>query len=103
MRAGTRDVIGKGLLTASRYVLAVAALFVCSALNANAGDSLTCYKGDKDNRITIGEIAGADFRNAADECNSFYADCNGECYGCYLDEDSSREVCVDNQGKEFTP
>jgi hypothetical protein len=96
-----RNSFRKGLLKALCGGLAAIALLFCSSMIVNAGESLSCYKGDKDNRIYVGDISGADFQNAADECNSFYGDCNGECYGCYLEEDSSNEVCVDNQGKKF--
>lgn len=82
--------------------LATISLVVFAAVDSRAEDTLSCYKGDKNTNIYIGEIAGADFQNAAGECNSFFADCNGECFGCYLDEDSTREVCVDSQGNKFT-
>jgi hypothetical protein len=91
----------KGLLKALCSGTAAIALLFCSLMTAYADDSLSCYKGDKDNTIYIGEISGANFQNAAEECNSFYSDCNGECYGCYIEEDSSKEMCVDSQGKKF--
>jgi len=94
--------IGTKLLKTLCAGVAALALFVCASLNVQADDTLSCYKGDKDNRIFVGEISGADFQNAAAECNSFYGDCNGECFGCYLAEDSTSEICVDSQGKKFT-
>jgi len=102
MRACNSNGISKGFFKAFGSVLAAVALLACSAMSLYADDTLSCYKGDKDNRIYIGEISGADFQNAAAECNSFFGDCNGECFGCYLAEDSTREVCVDSQGKKFT-
>jgi hypothetical protein len=102
MRARTKKSFGRGLLKALCGGLATLALFFCSSMIVNADDSLSCYKGDKDKGIYIGDISGANFQNAAAECNSNFSDCNGECYGCYLDEDSSRILCVDSQGKKFT-
>jgi hypothetical protein len=102
VRACISDGISKGVHKAFGGVLAAVALLVCFATNVYADNSLSCYKGDKDNRIYIGEISGADFQNAAAECNSFFGDCNGECYGCYLDEESTREICLDSQGNKFT-
>jgi hypothetical protein len=69
---------------------------------AHADNALTCYRGDKENAVYMGEISGANFENAAGECNSFYADCNGECFGCYFDNELSQTVCIDNQGRKFT-
>jgi hypothetical protein len=102
-RAGTRDgnSFRNGLIKALSSGTAAVALLFCSSLTGYADDSLSCYKGDRDNRIYIGEISGANFQNAAEECNSFYSDCNGQCYGCYIEEDSSKEMCVDSQGKKF--
>jgi hypothetical protein len=102
MRACTGNSFGKGLLMALCGGLAALALFFSLSMIVNADDTLTCYKGDKDTGIYIGEISEANFRNAAAECNSNFGDCNGECYGCYIDRSSSTEVCVDNQGKRFT-
>ena len=102
MRACNRNGIIKRFLKAFGSVLAAVAMLACSAMSIYADDTLSCYKGDKDNRIFVGEISGADFQNAAAECNSFYGDCNGECFGCYLSEDSTSEICVDSQGKKFT-
>ncbi len=104
MRIGTRKDRGTGEAYQRTLFagLAALALFLCTAVSVRAEDSLSCYKGDKDNMVFIGEIVGANFQNAAAECNAFYGDCNGECTGCYLDENSSREVCVDSQGKKFT-
>jgi hypothetical protein len=82
--------------------MAVAVMLACSAMSASASNSLSCYKGDKDNSILIGEIADADLKEAADACNTTYGDCNGECYGCYLDENLSGEICVDSDGRTFT-
>ena len=102
MRACTGKSFGKGLLKAFCGGLAALALLFGSSMVGNAGDSLSCYKGDKDNGIYIGDVSGANFQNAAAECNSNFGDCNGQCYGCYIDKDSSTEVCVDSQGKKFT-
>lgn len=98
----TGNSFGKGLLKALCGVLAALALLFSSSIIVNAGDALSCYKGDKDTGIFIGEISEANFQEAAAECNSNFGDCNGQCFGCYLDKDSSTEVCVDNQGKKFT-
>jgi hypothetical protein len=102
MRACTGNSFRKGLLKPLCGGLAALALFFCSSVIVDADDSLSCYKGAKDNGIYIGDISGANFQNAAAECNSNFSDCNGECYGCYLDEDSSTILCVDSQGKKFT-
>jgi hypothetical protein len=102
MKASTSESFRKGMLKTFGVGLATAVLLICSTMSVNAGNSLSCYKGDKDNTILIGEISEADFQDPAGECNSFYADCNGECYGCYLDENASAQICVDNQGRKFT-
>jgi len=102
MRACNSDGISKVFLKAFGSVLAAVVMLACSAMSIYADDSLSCYKGDKDNRIYVGDISGANFQNAAAECNSFYGDCNGECIGCYLDEESTQEICMDSQGKKFT-
>ncbi len=102
MRACLSDGIRKGFLKVFGGVLAAAVLLVCSSMSVSADSTLSCYKGAKDNSIYVGEISEANFQEAASECNNFYGDCNGECYGCYLDEATSQEVCVDSQGKKFT-
>lgn len=88
---------------AIRVGITLFALIVCCSLNASADEMLSCYKGDKDKKIFVGEISGANFLNAVDECNRMFADCNGECFGCHVDESSSTEVCVDSRGNTFTP
>lgn len=101
-RDRTGNSFGKGLLKALCGVLAALALLFSSSMIVNADEALSCYKGGKDTGIYIGDVSGANFQNAAAECNANFGDCNGECYGCYIDKDSSTEVCVDNQGKKFT-
>lgn len=93
---------GKWLIMALSGGLAAAFLLGFTATGVRADSALSCYKGDKDDNVYIGEISEADFADAAGECNSFYGDCNGECFGCYQDPDATKEVCVDAQGKKFT-
>lgn len=96
---------GKGIGTTLLKTLcagaAAFALLVSAAVNAWADDTLSCYKGPKEYMVLIGEISGANLQNAAAECNSFYGDCNGQCIGCYMDENSSMEVCMDSEGNRF--
>lgn len=92
---------GKTFQRASFAGLAALAVFVCTTVSAQADEALSCYKGDKNSSVYIGEISAANIQNAASECNTFFGDCNGQCFGCYLDESSSQEVCVDSQGKKF--
>jgi hypothetical protein len=102
----TRDCIktGGGKSVPAKIILglAVAALYACFATALHADTVLRCYKGDKNNGQFVGEINMANLQNAGQECNTTYGDCDGLCYGCYNDNESTGEVCVDNQGNRFT-
>ena len=56
-----------------------------------------CYVGDRKNNEYLGTVDVFEARKATQYCNMIYSDCNGNCTGCYDDEDS-REVCIDSSG-----
>ncbi len=82
--------------------LAIGALYACSATALYADTVLKCYKGDKDNSEFVGEISRANLQNPAQECNTTYGDCDGLCFGCYLNSEATGEICVDSEGNRFT-
>lgn len=81
--------------------LCAAGLTVLSA-GAYAEDSIPveCYlKVDGDYELA-GNVDVFDESKAALTCNSVYADCKGQCIGCYLDENDD-EYCFDRAGRKF--
>jgi hypothetical protein len=57
---------------------------------------VACYLGD----TYIGSVAVFNLELATGNCNALYNDCQGNCVGCYTD-DNSLEVCIDKDGKRF--
>jgi len=101
-RSGKSSMVRKSFFTVLTGALVSIAAVFCCVMSAHADSALSCYRGDRETGVYMGEISGANFENAAAECNSFYADCNGECYGCYFDNELTQTVCMDNQGRKFT-
>jgi len=63
--------------------------------------TITCYAGNPDNNQDLGTVEVFHVANAASTCNSVYADCDGNCTGCYIDKES-QEVCIDTTGRLYT-
>ena len=62
--------------------------------------TITCYAGNPDDNQNLGTVEVFHVANAASTCNSVYADCNGNCTGCYIDEES-QEICIDKAGRLY--
>ena len=73
-----------------------------SSVHAGEGEGTTvsCYIANPPSYDYIGELEVFNLSEAASSCNTTYEDCQGNCIGCYIDEDSL-EVCIDKSGNEF--
>lgn len=87
--------VGRHLVGALILVLAGLSILAGSAA-ADWGKTeymVSCYAGDRNNNQYLGEVDVFDTRKAAQSCNLLYGDCNWNCSGCYMDEES-KEVCI---------
>jgi len=65
--------------------------------------TVTCYKGNPKEGNYIGDLTVPSPETAAQGCNSLYADCQGECEGCFSDSDIIEDVCYDKTGRKYLP
>ncbi len=63
--------------------------------------SVSCYKGNPEDGNYIGDLTAQTPEIAGRSCNSLYADCQGECQGCFPDSDITEDVCYDKSGRKF--
>jgi hypothetical protein len=63
--------------------------------------TVSCYKGNPNNGTYIGDLTVPAAEDAARGCNSLYADCQGNCDGCFSDSDITEDVCYDKSGKKY--
>lgn len=62
---------------------------------------VSCYVGDPANSQQLGDLETFNAANAALLCNNVFNDCNGNCTGCYTNEEGTT-VCIDSTGRQFT-
>ncbi len=63
--------------------------------------TVSCYKGNPEDGNYIGDLTAQTPEIAGRSCNSLYADCQGECQGCFPDSDITEDVCYDKSGRKF--
>ena len=63
--------------------------------------SVSCYKGNPDQKDYLGDMMVFAPESAGQSCNSFYYNCYGKCCGCFSDFDLTEDVCYDNAGRRF--
>ena len=86
-----------------RVVLVVSLLTLLVFAAAGYGKEdmpVACYLGDRFDNIYVGNVDVFEPELAAGNCNMLYNDCEGNCFGCYADE-NSQEVCIDKGGGRF--
>lgn len=85
-------------------VIAVAFSAMVPVKPAQAYDEATtvsCYVGNPEDGNYVGDLTLPDPENSGRECNSLYAECQGECSGCFSDSDITQDICYDSTGKKF--
>jgi len=102
-----RDVLAKisgaaGLIVTLLIVAAIP-VKTTSAASVGYGEviSVSCYKGNPGEWSFIGNITAPTPEIASQSCNSLYAECQGECSGCFPDSDITENVCYDKAGRKF--
>jgi len=93
-----RAAVKAAILAAAILLAAIAA--TGPAYSQDESITVSCYKGNTDEGNYIGNITVNDPRNANNDCNLEYDDCQGQCLGCFLDADFNN-VCYDNSGKKI--
>jgi hypothetical protein len=90
-----------------KKMVSICLLILCSipmvAIVLYAADSVpvSCYVGDPDDDEYMGDIEAFNTSGAPALCNNFFSECQGNCTGCYIDEESE-EFCIDSGGRRFT-
>ncbi len=84
-------------------LLLIAALTIPAPPAFTDGESISvsCYKGNPDQKDYLGDMMVYAPETAAQSCNSFYYNCYGKCFGCFSDFDLSEDVCYDSAGRKF--
>ena len=85
------------------FVLVALCLLLGHVISAQGaeGTPVSCYVGNPDDDNYIDDVEVFVLSGAAAACNTAYAECNGQCIGCYIDEDGS-QICIDASGRQYT-
>lgn len=89
------------MAAASAVVLGVLVMPVSSAFTDGESVSVSCYKGNPDQKEFLGSMMVFAPELAGQSCNSFYYNCYGKCFGCFSDFDLTEDVCYDSSGRKF--
>ena len=81
--------------------LTTVAIPVTPAFTDGESVSVSCYKGNPDQKDLLGSIMVFAPELAGQSCNSFYYNCYGKCFGCFSDFDLTEDVCYDSSGRKF--
>jgi hypothetical protein len=86
-----------------KYTLLLICFFILvlftSAL-ASEGTEIFCYTGNPTDNEYLGTVEVFNLSVATSTCNNVYYNCNGECFGCYINQESI-EICIDKNGNQF--
>ena len=72
------------------------------SVNASEGEgtTITCYVADPPDYEYVGELEVFNIAEATSTCNNVYSSCQGNCVGCYINQESF-ETCIDKNGTYF--
>jgi hypothetical protein len=83
-------------------ILFVVLIAMTAIHSKSAFSQISCYKGNVQEGNYIGDLSSVTTPdNAAQDCNSLYDECQGQCLACIYDDDLTEDICYDGLGNKF--